>query len=30
VLGAEFPATDAEGIGRMILRDNAHAVYALG
>jgi predicted TIM-barrel fold metal-dependent hydrolase len=30
VLGAEFPAADAEGIGRMILRDNAHAVYALG
>jgi predicted TIM-barrel fold metal-dependent hydrolase len=30
VLGTEFRAAEAEGIGRMILRENAHALYALG
>jgi predicted TIM-barrel fold metal-dependent hydrolase len=30
VLGAEFPAADAEAVGSMILRENAHAVYPLG
>jgi hypothetical protein len=30
VLGAEFPAADAERVGSMILRENAHAVYPLG
>jgi uncharacterized protein len=30
VLGAEFPAAEAEDIGRMILRENARALYALG
>src|SRR5207248_2884102 len=29
VLGAELPAADAERVGSMILRENAHAVYPL-